>query len=332
MHNTKKVAIFASLIFKRMGVSDILKIFSERPYTLRMGNRRLASWLKCEEADVREARSIYRAGESKWPNIKERRESGRFPKVLILDIETSPMLAYVYGLWRQNIAWNHVEKNWYVICWSAKWLYEGDIMSDCVTGDEALREDDSRILKGMWKLLDEADIVVAHNALGADLPWLNTRFLMNGFNPPKPYHVIDTLKVVRRQFGFASNKLDALCGYLGIPHKDPTNFDLWRKCISGDEEALKYMVKYNKQDVKILEDLYIALLPWIPGHPNMGNIMSDNICTMCGNGDLEELLGRYYYTGVGKYKLYRCTHCGGIVRGRENLNKDFKVNFMNINR
>ena len=29
---------------------------------------------------------------------------------------------------------------------------------------------------------------------------------------------------------------------------------------------------------------------------------------------------KFYFTSVGKYNIYRCKDCGGISRGRDNLN------------
>lgn len=306
-----------------MNIEDIINEFSKKPYLLRMGAGKLSKKFRCKPSDIKEARNIYRNGMDK--KIK-------LPKILLLDIETSPMQAYVFNLWKQNIAWDHTKGHWFILCWSAKWLYQDEILSDRLTPEEAINEDDSRIVRSIWYLLNEADIVIAHNALGADLPWLNTRFVMNGFVPPKPYQIVDTLKVCKQKFGFASNKLDALCEYFNIPHKDPTDFELWRKCVNGDDEALEYMLKYNRNDVKILEQVYLVLLPWINGHPNIANLVNDNVCTHCGSDNLEEIKDKYYFTGVNKYKLYRCKNCGTVIRGRENLNKSNKIPFISINR
>ena len=152
---------------------------------------------------------------------------------------------------------------------------------------------------------------------------MNTRFILNGLNPPSSYKVIDTLEVARKEFKFSSNKLDALAGYFNIPHKMDTNFQLWKDCLNGNEEALKYMSDYNIKDVQILEEVYIQLRPWIKNHPNCGNLLSSTvpICSICSSKKLEPIFDKYYYTTVGKYQLYRCKDCGAISRGRVNLNK-----------
>ena len=134
------------------------------------------------------------------------------PKILIFDIETAPLKSYVWRLWKQNVnpLNGQLQSEWFMLTWSAKWLFDSEIMSDSLTKEEVLNEDDSRITKSMYQLFDEASIVIAHNAQNFDVPMLNTRFLRNGLKPPSPYRIIDTLKEAKKIFSFASNKLDYL--------------------------------------------------------------------------------------------------------------------------
>jgi len=75
-------------------------------------------------------------------------------------------------------------------------------MSDIVTSKEVVNEDDERIVNSLWKLFDEADIIIAHNGGNFDIPNMNTRFIVNKLPPPSAYQMIDTLKVARKGFGF----------------------------------------------------------------------------------------------------------------------------------
>lgn len=307
-----------------MTAEQIASKYKDKPYFIRMGAGKLAKRLHVDRQTIYEAKRMILDEKEKLPKT--------MPKILLLDTETAPVEAYVFSLWKQNIAWDHTNGHWFMLCWSAKWLYEADIMGERLTAEEALAEDDSRIMKDLWTLLDEADIVIAHNALGADVPWINTRFLMNGLKPPRPYKIIDTLQVARKRFGFMSNKLDALCEYFGFPHKLDTDFELWRKCVHGDDEALAYMQEYNKNDVKMLELVYLKLLPWIPNHPAIGNLVDSDamICPHCGSVHVVKING-YYTTNVSRYELYRCENCGTVARGRTNLNKREDVKLVSIN-
>lgn len=242
------------------------------------------------------------------------------PKILIFDIETSPLKAFVFqkSVWGGNVTSDQVISEWFALCWSAKWLFNDNVMSERLTGSEAKNEDDGRIVKLLWKLLDEADIVIAHNASGFDVPNMNTRFIVHGLPPTSPYQIIDTKTVAKRQFGFTHNSLNALAKVFGLDAKLDTDFELWKRCVDGDEEALKYMEEYNIGDVTLLESVYLKLRPWIKGHPNLGlYIESDEpVCTNCGSSNLKFESDKFYYTSTSKYPLYRC-ECGSFVRVRK---------------
>lgn len=235
------------------------------------------------------------------------------PRILLLDIETAPMTGYFWSIWKQNIGLNQITSEWFMLCWSAKWLYSDEVFSGKLNKKELLGQNDKRICGDLWKLLDEAELVVAHNGDRFDIPKINTRFIMHGLNRPSPYRTIDTLTVARKQFGFSSNRLDALAGYFGFEHKLSTDFSLWDRCVKGDTEAMSYMAQYCDRDVLLLEEVYLKVRNWIPNHPNVGLYFDTDkhICPNCGSTDLTE--GKPYYTTVGRYQTFRCK-CGAISR------------------
>ena len=52
-------------------------------------------------------------------------KSGRDPRnILFLDIETAPLLGYVWGLWKNNVGLNQIYRDSYVLNWAASWLGE----------------------------------------------------------------------------------------------------------------------------------------------------------------------------------------------------------------
>jgi len=253
-------------------------------------------------------------------------ESNVQAKILLLDIETAPMEVYVWGLYKQRINPDNVIKDWSCLSWAAKWLCDDKVMSDRVNVREAAARDDYRIMTGMWQLLEEADIVIGHNAARFDLRKLNARFIQNGLKPPMPYQIIDTLKECRKHFAFSSNKLDYVSALMDGGAKLHTDFDLWKRCVTGDKEALKEMETYNRQDVVALEDVYFAIRPWIKSHANMGLYVEseDPVCPTCGSENLT--WKGHYYTQAGKYRAFRC-HCGAIGRYRSSdLPKETRPN------
>ena len=238
-------------------------------------------------------------------------------RVLVFDIETAPMRSYTWGMWKQNVGINQIISDWFCISWSAKWLFEESVLSDVLKPSEVRKENDKRIMKSIWALINEADVVIAHNGNKFDLRKLKTRFLKHGLGKPSPYQSIDTLLHARKQFAISSNRLDYLGEFLGLGRKLETGgFELWDSCMSGDKEALERMVTYCNQDVLLLESVYLALRAWISPHPNIGLYVKENVdsCPTCGSSNLK--LESTYETPVNSYDALKCSDCGAWSRSR----------------
>lgn len=244
--------------------------------------------------------------------------------ILLLDIETAPNLAYVWGLWQQNIATNQIEASSYVLCWTAKWHGQ-----DKVHFDSIKRSGQLRMLTRIHTMLDRADVVVHYNGKKFDIPTLNKEFLLNKMAPPAPYKQVDLLRVCKQAFRFESNKLDYVSQYLKIGQKvRHEGHELWVKCMRGDREAWKRMEAYNRQDVILLEKLYHELLPWIDKHPNRATFEDVQCCTNCGS---EEFQRRgYAVTRMMKYARYQCKNCGSWFRGNKAISRPTGEKFASI--
>jgi len=280
--------------------------------TTNLSNKDIARKLGCSRRSVRRY-----AG--KWSNRIQSKESKAesIAKILIMDIETSPILTYTWSLWPKYIHHDHIIKDWGMLSWAAKWLFSDTIMSQVVNPWEAKNHSEVTIIKEIWNLLDKADIVIAHNGAKFDVKKLNAKFLSYGFPPPMPYRVIDTKVVASRLFAFSSNSLDFLTKQLiGEGKTETGGFQLWVQCMEGKQNALNKMVEYNRNDVVILEELYVLLRPWINSHPNIGLYIdtTETTCTNCGNQRLS--WGGYYYTPAGRYRAFRCNSCGAVGRSR----------------
>jgi hypothetical protein len=261
-----------------------------------------------------------------WLDYDEKTSAGVIlfegPKILTLDIETAPIQASVWRLFKENIGINQIEQDWYVLSWAAKWYHEDGVMYEDKS-DSWNTEDDSELLKEIWRLLDEADIIITQNGKRFDEKKLNARFLLNDMKPPSSYRHIDTLEIAKRHFGFSSNKLeymtDKLCKkYKKLKHKNYPGFELWKFCLKGDGLAWKEMQDYNINDVLSLEELYTILRPWYKAHPNLNLYYSDNeVRCKCGSTNFEH--NGYHYTNLSKFNRFQCVDCGGEVRDRVNL-------------
>lgn len=229
-------------------------------------------------------------------------------RILMLDIETAPNLGWVWGLWQQNVAPKQIASSQYVMCWAAKWYKQPKVMYDSVH-----KSTEKQMLKGIHRLLDEADVVVHFYGSKFDIPMLNSEFIKHGMLPPSPYKQVDLKKVTSEQFRFPSNKLEYVAKALKIGAKIDTDFRLWTDCIEGDEAAWKKMEAYNRNDTILLEKLYDKYLPWIKSHPNHGAYSDKKeICPNCGGTHLQQR--GYAVANLLRYPRFNCQGCGTWFR------------------
>lgn len=231
-------------------------------------------------------------------------------KVLFLDLETTPMTAHTWGLWDQNISINQILDHTEVMCFGAKWKGK-----DKVIFKSSHHHGKKEMLQEIHKLIDEADAVVGWNSAAFDMKHLNREFLEAGMFPPSPTKDIDLMRAVKAKFKFPSNKLDYVAQKLGVGAKvKHSGFDLWIKCMAGNNKAWKEMKEYQIQDVELLVELYDKLLPWIPAHPNTA--LYDDVeggCSSCSSLRLERR--GFAISSTGKYQRYQCKDCGSWMKG-----------------
>jgi DNA polymerase elongation subunit (family B) len=224
-------------------------------------------------------------------------------------------LGWVWQKWQTDVI--DFKQDWYILCFAAKWI-DGKVFTHALPdfpGYLKNRENDRLLVTELWKLFDEADIIVAHNGDKFDIRKANARFTFHGLPPPTPYKTIDTKKVARKYFDFASNKLDELGRYLGYGRKlVHTGFDLWQGCMRGDKKSWNLMLRYNKRDVELLHKIYLHFRPWITNHPNTA-ILTDVLdgCPTCSSDSLQRR--GFGITTTGKYRRYHCTECNAWSHG-----------------
>lgn len=239
------------------------------------------------------------------------------PKILLFDLECAPKVAYVWQFFKVFVQPDMVVQDGYLMTAAWKWLDSNEIA--CVSMEDT-PEDDYEVTKVVATLLDQADIVIAHNAKKFDVPLINARCIIHGIKPPSPYKIIDTLEVARKKFRFDSNKLEYLAMLLGCTpkggHKKFPGFSLWKECMAGNPEAWREMVEYNINDVATLEEIYIKMRPWMDQHPNVAAMIGaeDHVCPKCGGKHLQKR--GVYVSAVNKYQRYQCVDCGGWSRSR----------------
>jgi hypothetical protein len=244
------------------------------------------------------------------------------PKVLILDIETSPIIGYLWSIWQENIGLNMVKADWHIMSFCAKWLGSKDYVYYDQRNEKNI-EDDKKLLKIIWKLMDEADAIVGQNSKQFDEKKLNARFILNGMQPPSPYKSIDTKLIAKSKFSFTSNKLEYLSEalnkqYKKLKHSEFEGFELWKECLKGNMKAWECMKTYNIHDVLATEELYLKLRPWSKDF-NVHHYNDTPIHDSCNNCGGHVQKRGFHYTAGGKYQYYRCVDCGSSQRDSNNL-------------
>lgn len=244
-----------------MNKEEVKEFLRNRPGYLKEGGKRLRKVLlgrgfittiaECKEA-VREINTERKEG------VVEKVTKGA--KVLVYDIETSYNIVKAWRIgWEVKIMHGDILHERKIICISYKWLGEDQVYN--LTWDA--NQDDKFMLEQFIDVMNEADVLVAHNGDRFDLKWIKTRAFVHELPMLIDYPQFDTLKVAKKKFMFNSNALDYISKLIGDLGKIKTNMKLWddiilRKC----PEAMKDMIAYCNMDVIQLEKVYNRIVSW----------------------------------------------------------------------
>ena len=250
-----------------MEVEEIKDFLRKKPGYLKEGGKRLRNVLlkkgfattvnKCKQA-VREVNK----------ESKEDFQEGREQRVLIYDIETSFNIGWFWRTgYKLNITPDQIIKERAIICVSYKWLGEDQVYN--LVWDK--NQDDKFLIEQFIEVMNEADMLVAHNGDRFDLKWLKTRALIHRLPMLIDYPQFDTLKVAKKKFNFQSNTLDYISKVLGEEGKIKTNIQLWIDIILGkSKKALREMLDYCDEDVRQLEHVFKIIQGWETPKFHMG--------------------------------------------------------------
>lgn len=227
-------------------------------------------------------------------------------KILALDIEWKPAVAYVWKMWDENISPDQLIDEGGLLCFCAHWMGSKEyiFMSEWNEGSAEM----AQILK---ILLSEADAVVTYNGDKYDLPKISGHILLEGLDPPPPPTSIDLIKTIKK-LGFVMNRLAYIGPLLNAGKKlKHEGFGLWRSVLEGDVKARKRMADYCVQDVKVLVKLYERVKPFIKNHPHLGDQKGE--CGACGGTHVQSRGWRR--TKFFKVNRIQCQDCGSWSEG-----------------
>ena len=252
----------------------------------------------------------------------------RTPKILTCDIETLPIGANVWGLFDQTVGLNQINEDWAMLSFAAKYYGQRKVhYADTRNAVGGIR-DDKDLVARLAALLDDCDIVVGQNVKKFDLRRLRARAVTHGLKPFREPRVVDTMLMAKSVGAFTSNKLEYLAANLTdtvkFKHSKYPGFELWAGIMRNEDAAWEEMKKYNIQDIRATEKLYLALRPWARGLPNMAQFYDDDKprCPRCGSTNIHE--HGTARANVSEYVQYLCGDCGGYSRGRYTINSKQK--------
>jgi hypothetical protein len=246
-------------------------------------------------------------------------------RILILDVERIDGITQQNWWERGDLQKKYIhqetvirEPRTTIVC--AKWYDEPDVIQ-LAEWDKGGR---GRFLKRVHDLMSSADIIVGHNILNADIPWLEGDFYFRRIGhkhvpslpPLPPYKTVDTLRVARQfKTGVPFKSLNALCQILNIPAKtDVYDRNAMERAVNGSVEDRERLVAYCAGDVIATQGLFDALRPHIKNHPHLFVDGQDKLttCNRCGSETVPS--SRRYIANVLSYSMRRCTNCKAYSR------------------
>lgn len=263
-----------------MTKQQVLVFLNNKPGYAKEGAKRLSQKVLKGVADIETCRIALKEFNNKKDyyskqDTKTQVKKEKKLKVLIYDIETSYNIVSSWRVGNKvNLPHNSVIKERQVICISWKWLGEDEVY----TVDWGYKtQDDKHVIDVFVDVLNEADIIVAHNGDRFDLKWIRTRAIKHGIEMLPYYNQVDTLNIAKKYFYFNSNKLDYISKFLGFEGKIHTEPDLWDNVIlNKDLDALCKMIEYCEEDVRQLEKVYIALSQWDKPKQHAGSLLFED--------------------------------------------------------
>lgn len=244
-------------------------------------------------------------------------------KILIFDIETMALVAWTWADNMYETGLVEIIKPGLVLGYSAEWLESGEVKTRMWSDYEGYKpyhtlgayivappNEDRAIVKDIWELLNQADIIVVQNGQAFDLRYMNSRFVYYGLPPLKPVEVVDTKRAYKKYLRLPSYSLDNISEYYGLGRKkEHEGWPLWKKCILGDPQAIKKMKLYNRHDVVLTKEIYLKIRPLIREHPNLNLILGTELrCRNCGSKNLRREGTKHRLSGISQ--KFACKDCG----------------------
>jgi DNA polymerase elongation subunit (family B) len=226
-------------------------------------------------------------------------------KILSLDLEMSYALGFFFPSKKpQYIPARNITHHQYCICASWSWDHEVSVYNERCKKPWS----DKNIAIKLSKLINEADIVTAHNGDNFDMKHINTLLIKHGLAPIPPKKTLDTLKIARKYFAFAGNGLSDLLRFFNIGDKEEKPD--WYEATMGDKEAMEQVVKYCNVDVIQQKKILAKFKPFINNYPTLRSSSErPKVCDACGSNHINVKDKCAWRSGNRFVTVYECMTC-----------------------
>lgn len=251
--------------------------------------------------------------------------------VWILDIETSPLVVLVWRLGKQYVGPDAVIKDWHIMSFSAKKL---GAPANSMVYMETRDGNDKPLLKRLWDIFNEADVLITQNGKRFDEPMIRARMMLMGFQPYKPFKHHDTY-IENKPAEFTSHSLAYMSSkfckkFKKLKHKVFAGLSLWKECLgyrisfNPNPKAWAEMKKYNNYDVLADEELYLNTRGWSTSKAPSIYDGDERVCRYCGQNSLIKQTKKFDSTLKKKFYWMQCQFvgCGKYQRGPEVTNSN----------
>lgn len=212
------------------------------------------------------------------------------PKILIYDIETAPLQAWIWRCGEQRVNPSQLvegKDRYDIICLAYAWL---DSNEKGVLDWNFKKQDSKPMVKEFTEMCDYADMIIGKNNKRFDDKHINTMRLIHGLDGrPDLMSKVDDLEVqMRKHFYLPSNGLDYFSKILGFGGKSPVGFEDWINIVTKHptkgEAALKKMKKYCLKDVLDTKNIWNYCRKHIKPRYNYSKEQQKGlVCANCGS-------------------------------------------------
>lgn len=220
------------------------------------------------------------------------------PRILIWDIECSGLRSD-FGL---------------LLCIGYKWYGEAKTHTLNIYDYPGWQKDmtDSRkLLKDFMKVYMQADMQVTFNGKMFDVKWINGKLWHYGMPllPPLPH--VDLYFAAKTNLNMSRKSLANISSVGRFKERKFSDFDNveWLKASVGHMQSLRSIVKHCHADLRVTEEAYDRLAPFIRTHPNTAPAGVSGVCRVCRSNKLSRRGTYLSATKVAKQR-YVCKDCG----------------------